>query len=246
MMIPKKIHYCWFGGKPVPAEHERYIRTWYERMSDYAVCRWDETNYDVHVIPFSEEAYRVGKYAFVSDYARLRILYDEGGIYLDTDVEVLRSLDDIVQKGCWMAVERDKDGIDHVNLGLGFAVTPAHPIIREAMDYYEQRHYIYPDGHRETIIIVPVLTDILRKYGLPERIDEPTTVAGITVYPHDYFSPKRDEKITLTENTRTIHHYAASWRSPIYNRVRALLMKILSKRARLFVADVLRRLGKKY
>lgn len=245
-MIPKKIHYCWFGGKPIPAEYERYIRTWHEQMSDYAICRWDESNYDVSCIPFSDEAYRAGKYAFVSDYARLRILYEQGGIYLDTDVEVLRPLDDIVQHGCWMAAERYKDGTDHVNLGLGFGVTAQHPIVREAMDYYEQRHFIYPDGHRETVIIVPVLTDILRRHGLPERIDEPTTIAGITIYPHDYFSPKRDEKITITEHTHTIHHYAASWRSPLYNRVRALMMSILGERARRLVAAVLRRLGKKY
>ena len=91
-MIPKIIHYCWFGGAPVPKEYQRYIESWRKYLPDYEIRRWDETNYDVRCIPFSAEAYDVGKYAYVSDYARLRLLYEYGGIYFDTDVEVISPL----------------------------------------------------------------------------------------------------------------------------------------------------------
>lgn len=245
-MIPKKIHYCWFGGKPLPEDYKRYIETWRQYMPDYELCRWDENNYDVRCVPFSAEAYEAGKFAFVSDYARLKILYEQGGLYLDTDVEVLRPLDDIMSRGDWMAVERHSDDTDHVNVGLGFAVAPGSPIVREALDFYEQQHYRLPDGQCASFIIVTVLTNILRAHGLPEQINEPTTIAGLTIYPHDYFSPKRDDIITLTPNTHTIHHYAASWRSPLYNFLRMLMTTLLSKRAQHFVSDTLRRLGKKY
>lgn len=245
-MIPKKIHYCWFGGKPLPKDYQHYIDTWRKHLPDYEICRWDESNYDVRCIPFSAEAYEAGKYAFVSDYARLKTLYEQGGLYLDTDVEVLRPIDDIMERGDWMAVERHSDETDHVNVGLGFAVAAGSPIVGEALAFYEQQHYRLADGQTAGFIIVTVLTDILRAHGLPEQINEPTVVAGITIYPHDYFSPKRDDVITLTPNTRTIHHYAASWRSPLYNLLRTMMRKILNRRAQQFISNTLRRLGKKY
>lgn len=245
-MIPKILHYCWFGGKPLPTAYQRYIDTWRKYLPDYQIRRWDESNYDVRCTPFSSEAYEAGKYAFVSDYARLKILYEHGGLYLDTDVEVLRPLDDIMEKGDWMAVERHSDETDHVNVGLGFAVAAGSPVVAEALAFYEQQHYLSADGHTANFIIVTVLTDILRAHGLPEQINEPTMVAGLTIYPHDYFSPKRDGVIRQTGNTRTIHHYAASWRSPLYNMLRGLMRRMLSHRAQRFISNTLRRLGKKY
>lgn len=215
-MIPKTIHYCWFGGKPIPKEYERYVDTWRRLMPEYEIKRWDETNYDVECIPFSAEAYSVGKFAYVSDYARLRILYEHGGIYFDTDVEVINPIDDIIERGAFMAFEKNtnakKDEILNVAIGLGFAVEPKNPIIREILNFYESHHYIYPDGHKEQITIVKIVTDILKKHGL-SRSDIPTTVEGITIYPWDYFCPVEflSSKLEITENTRTIHHYSASW-----------------------------------
>lgn len=217
-MIPKIIHYCWFGGKELPPEYERYIQGWSKYFPDYTIRRWDETNYDVNCIPFSSEAYSVGKYAYVSDYARLRIMYEHGGIYFDTDVEVISSIEDILEKGGFMAFEKDSnknhDQILNVNPGLGFAVAPGNPIIREALDFYENHHYIYPDGHMEQITIVRIVTDILKKHGL-SRCDIPTTIEGITIYPWDYFCPIEflSSKLEISDNTRTIHHYSASWMS---------------------------------
>lgn len=217
-MIPKIIHYCWFGGKPIPAEYEHYIKSWRVFLPDYEIRRWDETNFDVECIPFTKEAYSVGKYAYVSDYARLRILYEHGGVYFDTDVEVIRDMDSILSHGSWMGVEKHKsspDDDDQVNVGLGFAVEPHNPIINEAMAFYENTHYIFPDGHMEQIPIVPVVTEVLRRHGMPAHIDKPTNVDGITIYPWDYFCPQEflSSKLDITDKTRTIHHYSATWMS---------------------------------
>jgi mannosyltransferase OCH1-like enzyme len=217
-MIPKKIHYCWFGGKALPREYERYIESWRRFFPDYEICRWDESNYDVNCIPFSREAYSVGKFAYVSDYARLRILYEKGGVYFDTDVEVVASFDDILSRGGFMGFEKNSNAamgeLLCVNPGLGFAVEAGNPIIREALDFYESHHYIYPDGHMEQITIVTIVTDVLRRYGL-SRSDVPTTIGGITIYPWDYFCPVEfmSSKLEITDNTRSIHHYSASWMS---------------------------------
>lgn len=202
----------------MPKEYERYIDSWRKFLPDYEIRQWDETNYDVKCIPFSEEAYSVGKYAYVSDYARLRILYEQGGVYFDTDVEVIKPIDDILEKGPFMAFEKNSnansDELLNVAVGLGFAVEPGNPIIREILDFYESHHYIYPDGHMEQITIVRVVTDILKRHGL-SRCDIPTTIEGITIYPWDYFCPIEflSSKLEITGNTRTIHHYSASWMS---------------------------------
>ena len=219
-MIPKKIHYCWFGGKEIPDEYKKYMTSWKKFLPDYEIIRWDESNYDVNCIPFSAEAYSVGKFAYVSDYARLRILYEHGGIYFDTDVEVIKPLNDILANGAFMAFEKNTNAPTNeplnvnVALGLGFAVEPHHPIIREILDFYESHHYIYPDGHREQITIVKIVTDILKKHGLKSS-DSPIEIEGITIYPWEYFCPVEflNPKLEITDNTRTIHHYSASWMS---------------------------------
>lgn len=217
-MIPKIIHYCWFGGKPIPAQYEKYIRGWERYLPGYEIKRWDESNYNVNCIPFSAEAYAMNKYAYVSDYARLKILYDNGGVYFDTDVEIIAPIDDILSKGGFMAFEKDTnktgDQLLNINPGLGFACEPGNPILREALDFYESHHYKYPDGRVEQITIVKIVTDILKRYGL-SRSDIPTTICGITLYPWDYFCPVEflSSKLEISANTRTIHHYSASWMS---------------------------------
>lgn len=217
-MIPKIIHYCWFGGQPIPAEYKRYIDSWRKYLPAYEIWEWNEQNYDVNCIPFSTEAYQVGKFAYVSDYARLRVLYEYGGIYFDTDVEVIKPMDDILAAGGYMAFEKNTNAqpgeVLNVALGLGFAVEPKNALIGEIMKFYEDRHYIYPDGHLEQITIVKITTDILKRKGLTAS-DKPVTIAGVTIYPWDFFCPVEflGSKIEITENTRTIHHYSATWMS---------------------------------
>ncbi len=216
--IPKMIHYCWFGGKPIPAEYKRYMESWRKYMPDYDIVEWNEQNYDVNCIPFSAEAYEMGKFAYVSDYARLRILYEHGGIYLDTDVELLKPLDSLLERGGFMGFEKNSNAPSgtmlNVALGLGFAVPPQHPFIREIMDFYETHHYRYPDGRVEQITIVSITTEILKKKGLTQS-DTPTTIEGVTVCPWDYFCPIEflGSALEISANTYSIHHYSASWMS---------------------------------
>lgn len=233
-MIPKVIHYCWFGMKPIPEEYLRYIESWKKYLPNYEIKEWNESNYDVNCIPFSQEAYEIGKFAYVSDYARLKILYENGGIYFDTDVEVIREMDDLMERGPWMAVEKHNitpNDADMVNLGLGFAVEPHNPIIKEIMSYYENTHYIFPDGHIKQITIVPITTNILKKHGLKHTISEPCRCGNITVYPWDYFCPQEflSSKLEVTKNTYTIHHYSATWmtkRDKLKVRIGYLILRI--------------------
>ena len=233
-MIPKVIHYCWFGRKPIPKEQMKYIDSWKKYLPDYEIKRWDESNFDIHCNKFVEAAYNAGKYAFVSDFARFQILANRGGIYFDTDVEVIRNMDDLMERGSWMAVEKHNitpEDADMVALGLGFAVEPHNPIIKEIMSYYENTHYIFPNGHKEQITIVPITTNILKKYGLKHYVKEPCFCGNITVYPWDYFCPQEflSSKLEVTKNTYTIHHYSATWmskRDKLNVRIGYLILRI--------------------
>ena len=181
-MIPSIIHYCWFGEKPIPSEYQQNINSWKEFFPKYEIKEWNENNYDVHCIPFSSEAYKVQKFAYVSDYARLKILYEHGGIYFDTDVEVIKNIDDILANGAWMGIEKHTStpkNDDMVNIGIGFATEPYHPIIKEVMSFYENTHYIFPDGHMEQLPIVPIVTKILQKHGMPSKVNKPINIKGI-------------------------------------------------------------------
>lgn len=218
-MIPRIIHYCWFGGKPIPAEYQQYIESWKKYLPDCEIKEWNEQNYNVDCIPFSREAYEAKKFAYVSDYARLKILYENGGIYFDTDVELIRGIDDILSAGPFMAFEKRSIGTREekmcVNVGLGFACEKGNPIIKEIMDYYEHNHYMLPNGTLQQITIVAITTEVLRKHGLVAS-EKPLKIGGgFTIYPWDYFCPMEylSSKIEVTENTRTIHHYSATWMS---------------------------------
>ena len=126
--IPKVIHYCWFGGKPLPRSAEKCIASWKKFLPEYEIVRWDESNFNVNAIPYTREAYAAGKYAFVSDYARFWILYHNGGVYFDTDVEVINNLDDILSRGNFMGVEQQNDEIITVAPGLGIGHYGKSPV----------------------------------------------------------------------------------------------------------------------
>ena len=131
-MIPKTIHYCWFGGKDLPEDAQKCIASWRKFLPDYEIKEWNEQNFDVNSIPYTAEAYRAGKYAFVSDYARMLILYQHGGLYFDTDVEVIKPLDDIVTRGPFMGYEIEPDGnqteTTATNPGLAIGAEPGMDI----------------------------------------------------------------------------------------------------------------------
>ena len=210
-MIPKVIHYCWFGHNPLPPLAIKCIESWKKYLPDYEIKEWNEDNFDVNIIPYTSEAYAAGKFAFVSDYARFWILYHYGGIYFDTDVEVIRPMDDIIERGPFMGCERDaKYGATMlVNPGLGLGVNPGLGLYKKLLDYYDTMHF---DPDHITITIVGHTTKMLRAMGLEEKCGI-QQVAGVWIYPNEYFCPVDivTKKLHVTEHTRTIHHYAASW-----------------------------------
>ena len=229
-MIPKIIHYCWFGGKPLPKSAEKCVASWKKYLPDYEIKCWDESNFDVNAIPYTREAYAACKYAFVSDYARFWILYHYGGVYFDTDVEVIRPIDDIINRGGFLGVESNRNGIYTVNPGLGFAATQGTAVIGEMVNLYSTFHFINTDGASDLKNIVEITTDYLSSKGL-QNTDEIQDCCGFTIYPKDYFCPidYDTRELKITENTRTIHHYAESW-VPRSTRFKNALSRLFGKR----------------
>ena len=229
-MIPKIIHYCWFGGKPLPKSAEKCIASWKKYLPDYEIKRWDESNFDVNAIPYTREAYAACKFAFVSDYARFWILYHYGGVYFDTDVEVIRPIDDIINRGCFLGVESIRNGIYTVNPGLGFAATQGTAVIGEMVNLYSTFHFTNTDGASDLKNIVEITTEYLSARGL-RNTDEIQQCCGFTIYPKDYFCPidYDTRELKITENTRTIHHYAESW-VPRSTRFKNALSRLFGKR----------------
>ena len=211
-MIPKTIHYCWFGGKPLPRDAEKYIRSWRKYLPDYEIKRWDETNFDVNSIPYTKEAYEAGKYAFVSDYARFWILYNYGGLYFDTDVEVISSLDDIILVGPFMGVEQQNDDLITVAPGLCIGADKGNELFADLIKYYGNAHFVSEDGSLCLTNIVEITTEYLRREGL-KNMAEIQQCCGFNIYPKDYFCPIDyvTRELKVTSNTRAIHHYAESW-----------------------------------
>ena len=227
-MIPKIIHYCWFGRKPLPNLAKKCIDSWKKYLPNYEIKEWNEENFDVNMIPYIKEAYNEKKYAFVSDYARFWILYNYGGVYFDTDVELIKPIDDILQKGAFIACELDGINVS-VAPGLGISCNPGLDIYKEFVDGYKNRKFIKDDGTLDKTTICVYTTNILKKHGL-QNINTIQKVEDIYVYPKEYFNPFDFETrlVKTTKNTRSIHHYASTWETP-YARNRARLYSMFSK-----------------
>ena len=227
-MIPKTIHYCWFGGNPLPELAQRCIASWRKFLPDYEIREWNESNYDVRKIPYTAQAYDAKKYAFVSDYARFDILYEHGGVYFDTDVEVIKPFTSILQKGAYLGIEKGWQPL--VNAGLGMAVVPQDCFCKEILESYQDEKFIKPNGAYNQKTVVVRVSKILNKYGFKE-IDTFQVVHGLNIYPSDYFCPKdyRTGDVTVTENTCSIHHYEASWLSTGHKIFAKLRKTVLRK-----------------
>ena len=213
-MIPKIIHYCWFGRNPLPELAQKCIASWKKYLPDYEIKEWNEDNFDVNIIPYTAEAYAAKKYAFVSDYARFWILYKYGGIYFDTDVEVIRPIDDIIAKGNFMGCETDASGSNAacVAPGLGLGVNPGLRLVKKMLDYYNGQHFVHESVMRNQITVVLIATRVLLDNGM-KNVPGIQQVDDVWIYPSEYFCPINvtTGRIHIEKNTRTIHHYAASW-----------------------------------
>ena len=216
-MIPKVINYCWFGRNPLPESAIKCINSWKKFLPDYEIKEWNEDNFDVNIIPYTQEAYASKKYAFVSDYARFWILYNYGGLYFDTDVEIIKSIDDIVERGPFMGVEVEATSRGNTPLvapGLGLGVNPGLGLYQEILDLYNDMHYLLPNGMTSTETVVTITTELLCKKGL-QNTPEVQCVDGVWIYPKEYFCPKSYDTgaLNLTEKTYSIHQYTGSWLS---------------------------------
>ncbi len=210
-MIPKIIHYCWFGGNPLPELAEKCIASWRKFLPDYEIKEWNESNYDVRKITYIAQAYEAKKYAFVSDYARFDILYKYGGVYFDTDVEIIKPLDEVLSKGAFAGVEC----AGALNAGLGLASPAASPIYKEILDSYGSSEFLYKNGTMNLTTVVDRVSKIFLKHGFSAK-NEIQFIDDITIYPAEYFCPIDFTTgiLNITDKTLTIHHFAGTWTTP--------------------------------
>lgn len=242
-MIPKIIHYCWFGGNPLPKDAQKCIASWKKYFPDYEIKQWNESNFDVNCCPYVKEAYEAKKYAFVSDYARFLVLYNEGGLYFDTDVEVIRDMSHVVERGCFMGFEKGLANSEMgVNPGLGLAMAPHHPVLEELINIYNGKSAFTLDEGT----IVFYTTSVLRGHGLKNE-DSIQVVGDITIYPSDYLCPMNSTTgiMTVTDNTLSIHHYSCSWMnhntiSFRLHQLKNLLIKVFGEKWIMKISGALR------
>lgn len=210
-LIPKKIHYCWFSGRPMPDKLRRCIDSWRRMCPEYEIYRWDENNYDVEKDPYMRQAYEHQKWSFVSDVARLDILYRSGGIYLDTDVELLRDLNELLYQPSFFSTE--KWGI--VSSAV-FGAQAGNPVIRSMLEDRKGSSFLYADGSQNLTSSGAYDTRSLVRQGLDVTAGTQVIAGGkAVVYASDFFQPFDyiSGMTNLTENTFAIHHFSGGWLS---------------------------------
>jgi len=209
--IPKVIHYCWFGKNPEPQLMKKCMVSWKKNLPDYELMLWNEENFDIESNRFSREAYRSGKWAFVSDYVRLVVLYKYGGIYMDTDVEVLKSLDIFLGHTAFAGYENE------LLISTGIIGAEKHNIwIGDLLKYYDDFPFVNDDGSFNMKPNTATITRLTAElYGFDVEKGFQVLKSGLTIYPQEYFCPKSyyDNTITVTKNTYVIHHFSGSWHS---------------------------------
>lgn len=206
-MIPKIIHYCWFGGNPLPTDVKQCIESWKKMCPDYEIKRWDESNFDVNAHPFTKAAYEAKAWAFVSDYARLKVVYETGGIYLDTDVELLRNTDFLLENQCYIGIQQPES---LCTTGLGFGAEKSSPVVKKMLECYDAIEF---SDQAKNTFACPWLNDrAIRSFGKVSNEDV-TYLNEVTIYPPRFFDPLSTGNTNnlLCDDTVSIHHYAATW-----------------------------------
>jgi len=207
-LIPKVIHYCWFGGNEMPEQYNIWMESWQKHCPDYTIVRWDEKNYDISKNQYMYTAYKNKKYAFVADYARLDIIYEHGGTYFDTDVEIIKNIDDLLYNQCFMGFS----GPGVLNTGLGFGSVKRFPLIKEMRDHYNDYEFINDDSHLEIWNNGKHQSMVAQKYGV-KPLNKPQSICGAVLLPTDVLCPFNwlRNPIAFTDNTYAVHHFNSSW-----------------------------------
>lgn len=223
-MIPKVIHYCWFGDNSIPGDLKKCIESWKKFCPDYEIKKWDESNFDIHCHPFVESAYNAKAWAFVSDYVRLKVVYDNGGVYLDTDVELLKSIDFLLENQCYIGVQQ---GGHLCNTGLGFGAVKSSPVIKKMLEKYDELEFSIENKGK---LACPNLNhSVLKELGY-KYIDNVWRHPMVTVYPCTFFDPisPGDTQNLMGSETVSIHHYAASWTGKT-NQIKRKLFRLIGE-----------------
>lgn len=230
--MEKIIHYCWFGKGELPENARKCIESWKVNFPGYVIKEWNEDNFDIDdTCIYVKQAYDQKKWAFVSDYARFKILYEYGGFYFDTDVEVLRNMEDLVADcDCFMGEEISDEhfgtGLE-VNPGLGMYAKAGNRIFNEIIEYYDTLKFLDESGNFNGNTVVDYTTKIMKKHGFVGN-GNIEKIQDIKIYPPEYFCPMNPKtgKIKITKTTYSIHHYTASWQSG-YSRFKTKIQRII-------------------
>ena len=238
MSIPKVIHYCWFGRNPLPESALKCIKSWKKKCSHYRIVEWNEDNFDVSVNLYCRQAYENKKWAFVTDFARLWILYNYGGLYFDTDVKVIKSFDDMLDNQCFLGIEKSTRNIQ-VNTGVGMGCEKGNPVVKALMDSYADIPFII-DGKQDITTCTVRNTAVLEKFGYKNE-DVLQKLDSVTVYPSEFFSPMEMESgmIRKTKNTHSIHLYSLSWTSKENQERRKRYLKELKRKNLIYNIKIL-------
>ena len=211
-LIPKIIHYCWFGRNPKPKLAEKCIQSWKKLCPDYEIIEWNEDNYDLSSAPlYVRQAYEMKKWAFVTDYIRLHVVHEHGGIYMDTDVELRKPLDGLLKHPAYFGFEDGKN----INTGLGFGAEKGNPILKELMDDYADISFAKPDGDYDHTPCPVRNTKIFLRHGLVQNDSYQILPNGVLILPNMYLSPIDFETKfkRITPETISIHWFSGSWQT---------------------------------
>lgn len=223
--IPKIIHFCWFGRGPKSRKIQKCIQSWRKHLPDYKLMEWNEDVFQLDSVPYVKQAYEARKYAFVSDYVRLYALYHYGGIYMDTDVEVVQSLDRFLTHEAFSGFE------DDVYLQSGtMGAVKGHGWIKELLDYYAGKSFVQPDGTLDMTTNTKIITEVCSRWGLVLNGQHQVLRNGVVFYPRTYFSPYDyiNAADYRTEDSYTIHHFVQSW-LPLSVRIRGYFKRRISR-----------------
>lgn len=211
-MIPKVIHYCWFGRGQLPKLALECIASWKAYLPDYELKLWNEDSFDIHSVPYVKEAYTARKFAFVTDYIRLYTLYNFGGIYMDTDVEVLKPLDNLLTLPAFSGYESNKFSTFPTGI---MASEKGGVWVKEQLAYYKNIHFIKSDGTYDMTTNAQTISRIMTENGFELNGNYQIYKNDMHCFPKDYFCPLTSTRVLkLTENSYCIHHFAGSWRTP--------------------------------